>query len=78
MVLILFSIDWFYKKFFSNNLIESFSISQAGGCCHTYVEKGYEFDVGIHYIGEMHYQSLSKTLLDQISDGQIQWEYLSK
>ncbi|RXG71505.1 putative all-trans-retinol 13,14-reductase [Armadillidium vulgare] len=51
---------------------------QAGGCCHTFIDKGYEFDVGIHYIGDMHTQSLSRTLLDQISDGQIQWEYLNK
>jgi len=46
---------------------------QAGGCCHTFIEKGYEFDVGIHYIGEMGHQSLNKTLLDQISEGQIEW-----
>ena len=26
---------------------------QAGGCCHTFIDKGYEFDVGIHYIGEI-------------------------
>ena len=26
---------------------------QAGGCCHSFVDKGYEFDTGIHYIGEM-------------------------
>ena len=34
---------------------------------------GYEFDVGIHYIGEMGKQTLNKTLLDQICDGQIEW-----
>ena len=26
---------------------------QAGGCCHTFIDRGYEFDVGIHYIGEI-------------------------
>jgi hypothetical protein len=25
---------------------------QCGGCCHSFTEKGYEFDTGIHYIGE--------------------------
>ncbi|KAK8400464.1 hypothetical protein O3P69_003254 [Scylla paramamosain] len=50
---------------------------QAGGCCHTYIEKGYEFDVGIHYIGEMNYQSLSKTYVDQITNGQLEWEPMS-
>ena len=46
---------------------------QAGGTCHTFIEKGYEFDVGIHYIGEMNRQTVNKTLLDQISEGQIEW-----
>merc|ERR1711970_1213777 len=46
---------------------------QAGGCCHTFVDKGYEFDVGIHYIGDVGYPTLTKVLLDQISEGQIEW-----
>ena len=46
---------------------------QAGGCCHSFLDKGYEWDVGIHYIGEMGTQTINKTLLDQISDGQIEW-----
>jgi len=46
---------------------------QAGGCCHSFIDKGYEFDVGIHYIGEMGKQTLNKTLLDQICDGQLEW-----
>ena len=35
---------------------------QAGGCCHTYIDKGYEFDVGIHYIGDMGHPTLTKVL----------------
>ena len=35
---------------------------QAGGCCHTYIDKGYEFDVGIHYIGDMGYPTLTKVI----------------
>lgn len=50
--------------------------TQAGGCCHTFIDKNYEFDVGIHYIGEMQYQSISKTYFDQITDGQVEWEPL--
>ena len=46
---------------------------QAGGCCHTFIDKTYEFDVGIHYIGEMGVQTVNKTLLDQVCDGQIEW-----
>ena len=46
---------------------------QAGGCCHSFLEHGYEWDVGIHYIGEMGSQTLNKTLLDQVCEGQIEW-----
>lgn len=46
---------------------------QAGGCCHTFVDKGFEFDVGIHYIGEMAEGSLTRVLVDEISNGGIEW-----
>ena len=39
---------------------------------------GYEWDVGIHYIGEMGKQTLNKTLLDQICEGQIEWAPLDE
>ncbi|XP_070205983.1 all-trans-retinol 13,14-reductase-like [Littorina saxatilis] len=45
---------------------------QAGGCCHTFVEKGYEFDTGIHYIGDMN-NTRSRNLLDQLTGGQLDW-----
>ncbi|KAL8584777.1 hypothetical protein ACOMHN_035696 [Nucella lapillus] len=45
---------------------------QAGGCCHTFVEKGYEFDTGIHYIGDMN-NTRSRMLLDQLTGGQLDW-----
>jgi len=51
---------------------------QAGGCCHTFIDKNYEFDVGIHYIGEMGVQTVNKTLLDQVCDGQIEWAPLEE
>ncbi|XP_074658852.1 all-trans-retinol 13,14-reductase-like [Tubulanus polymorphus] len=50
---------------------------QAGGCCHTYIEKGFEFDVGIHYIGEMTAGTLTDTLMKQITDGQLEWTPLN-
>lgn len=46
---------------------------QAGGCCHTFIEKGYEFDVGIHYIGEVAGNTLTHNYVDQITDGQLEW-----
>uniref|UniRef100_UPI00358FEBBE all-trans-retinol 13,14-reductase isoform X1 n=1 Tax=Myxine glutinosa TaxID=7769 RepID=UPI00358FEBBE len=47
--------------------------SKAGGCCHTYGKKGFEFDVGIHYVGEMQSNAITRLLIDQLTDGQLQW-----
>ncbi|CAL1538385.1 unnamed protein product [Lymnaea stagnalis] len=46
---------------------------QAGGCCHTFVEKGFEFDTGIHYIGNMQDGKVDRVLLDQLTCGQLRW-----
>ncbi|KAB5555277.1 hypothetical protein PHYPO_G00031850 [Pangasianodon hypophthalmus] len=51
---------------------------QAGGCCHTFTEKGFEFDVGLHYIGQLHENSLFKIVMDQITEGQLQFVELDK
>ncbi|XP_056285910.1 inactive all-trans-retinol 13,14-reductase [Pseudoliparis swirei] len=51
---------------------------QAGGCCHTYVEKGFEFDVGLHYIGQVHENSLLRIAFDQISEGQLEFQELQQ
>eukprot|EP00058_Branchiostoma_floridae_P011488 XP_002596976.1 hypothetical protein BRAFLDRAFT_121336 [Branchiostoma floridae] len=61
---------------------------QAGGCCHTYVDKGFEFDVGIHYTGKQNcvrtWQKVLKggtvnqALVQQITEGQLQWAELDK
>ncbi|XP_064613670.1 all-trans-retinol 13,14-reductase-like [Liolophura sinensis] len=47
---------------------------QAGGCCHTFIEKGFEFDVGVHYIGEMRGTTLIKCVTDFVTDGQLVWD----
>ncbi|KAM9267522.1 all-trans-retinol 13,14-reductase-like [Morus bassanus] len=49
---------------------------QAGGCCHTFQEQGNEFDVGIHYVGQMHEGSTLRVALDQLTDGQLCWQRL--
>ncbi|XP_078079080.1 all-trans-retinol 13,14-reductase-like [Mustelus asterias] len=46
---------------------------QAGGCCHTFSENGFEFDVGIHYVGQMHECGLLRVIMDQITEGQLEW-----
>ena len=53
---------------------------RAGGCCHTFICRHLQFDFGIHYVGGMDNRnpSVSKVLLDQISDGQIHWKELDK
>ncbi|KAM6951875.1 inactive all-trans-retinol 13,14-reductase [Aplochiton taeniatus] len=51
---------------------------QAGGCCHTYVEKGFEFDVGLHYIGQLHENSLLRIAFDQITEGQLEFVELDQ
>ncbi|XP_075027500.1 all-trans-retinol 13,14-reductase-like [Calonectris borealis] len=49
---------------------------QAGGCCHTFHERGSEFDVGLHYVGQMHEGSMLRVALDQLTDGQLCWQRL--
>uniref|UniRef100_A0A0B7AWV0 Amine oxidase domain-containing protein n=1 Tax=Arion vulgaris TaxID=1028688 RepID=A0A0B7AWV0_9EUPU len=49
---------------------------QAGGCCHSFLEKGFEFDTGIHYIGGLQDSSVNRILLDQLTCGQLRWAKL--
>jgi len=45
-----------------------------GGFTHVFKRKGYEWDVGIHYIGEMQREtSLLKKLFDYITNGELKW-----
>ncbi|XP_067312753.1 inactive all-trans-retinol 13,14-reductase-like isoform X2 [Pseudorasbora parva] len=46
---------------------------QAGGLCKTFTEKGFQFDCGFHYIGQLHETGLLKIALDVITDGQVQF-----
>ncbi|XP_019825900.2 all-trans-retinol 13,14-reductase isoform X2 [Bos indicus] len=51
--------------------------TKAGGCCHTFGKNGLEFDTGIHYIGRMQEGSFDRFILDQITEGQLDWAALS-
>ncbi|MDP6088731.1 MAG: NAD(P)/FAD-dependent oxidoreductase [Candidatus Marinimicrobia bacterium] len=45
-----------------------------GGWTHTFRRDNYEWDVGIHYIGEVHKPwSAVRRLFDLVSDGQLKW-----
>ena len=46
---------------------------QAGGSCHVFTEKGFEFDIGKHYVGNMNEGTLSHVLADQLTGGKLQW-----
>ena len=57
--------------------------------CHTYIIYieyslctvvslflGFEFDTGIHYVGEMSGNTIPKFLMDQLTEGQLGWSPL--
>eukprot|EP00930_Biecheleria_cincta_P063370 TRINITY_DN48898_c0_g1_i1.p1 TRINITY_DN48898_c0_g1~~TRINITY_DN48898_c0_g1_i1.p1 ORF type:complete len:647 (-),score=91.12 TRINITY_DN48898_c0_g1_i1:83-2002(-) len=48
----------------------------AGGCLHSYTAGGFEWDVGIHYVGEVGGPGIHRALLDQVGRGQIEWKHL--
>ncbi len=46
----------------------------AGGFTHVFKRPGYEWDVGIHYVGDMGKEtSFSRRLSDYITDGNLKW-----
>lgn len=45
----------------------------AGGYTHAYDREGYEWDVGVHYVGEVHKPSTLRRVFDVISEGRLQW-----
>ena len=47
---------------------------KVGGYTHTFRRQNYEWDVGIHYIGQVHKSySVIRKLFDLISDKQLEW-----
>jgi all-trans-retinol 13,14-reductase len=45
-----------------------------GGYTHTFRRKGYEWDVGVHIVGETSQRSLPGRLMHHLGNGEIQWE----
>jgi all-trans-retinol 13,14-reductase len=45
----------------------------AGGYTHSYERNGYEWDVGLHYIGDVGAPTRTRKLFDFLSDGKLQW-----
>jgi all-trans-retinol 13,14-reductase len=47
----------------------------AGGFTHTFTRPGYEWDVGVHYVGDVHRPgTLLRRLFDHLTDGALVWE----
>ena len=46
----------------------------AGGFTHAYEREGYDWDVGVHYIGDMGSpRTLGRRLFDHVTDGELEW-----
>jgi len=45
----------------------------AGGYTHSYERNGYEWDVGVHYIGDVGARTRTRRLFDFLSDGKLDW-----
>jgi all-trans-retinol 13,14-reductase len=47
---------------------------RAGGSLHSFEEKGFEWDSGVHYIGRMGKPyDMTRVILDSATDGQVEW-----
>jgi len=45
-----------------------------GGFTHTFKRKGFEWDVGVHYVGQVQDpKSILRKIFDYVSDGKLQW-----
>jgi all-trans-retinol 13,14-reductase len=45
----------------------------AGGYTHSYERNGYEWDVGVHYIGDVGAKTRTRRMFDYLSDGKLKW-----
>ena len=45
----------------------------AGGYTHSYARAGYEWDVGVHYIGDVGVKTRTRRMFDFLSDGELKW-----
>jgi len=45
----------------------------AGGYTHSYEREGYEWDVGVHYIGDVGTKTRTRRMFDFLSGGKLEW-----
>ncbi|NET48394.1 MAG: NAD(P)/FAD-dependent oxidoreductase [Merismopedia sp. SIO2A8] len=46
----------------------------AGGFTHTFQRKGFHWDPGLHYVGQMQAGSSTRNLFDLVTNQQVQWQ----
>src|SRR5271163_3964917 len=49
-----------------------------GGFTHTFKRKDFEWDVGVHCVGEMGPDEIPGRLMSSLSDGECRWEHMGK
>ncbi len=48
-----------------------------GGFTHVFLRAGYEWDVGLHYIGGVqHPESRTRRMFDHVTDSRLEWEFM--
>jgi all-trans-retinol 13,14-reductase len=46
-----------------------------GGFTHTFTRKGFEWDVGVHYVGQVaNPKAILRKVFDYVTDGKLQWQ----
>ena len=45
----------------------------AGGYTHSYERNGYEWDVGVHYIGDVGAKTRTRRMFDFLTNGKLEW-----
>jgi all-trans-retinol 13,14-reductase len=45
----------------------------AGGATHSYERAGYEWDVGVHYVGDMGARTTVRRMMDFLTQGRLEW-----
>jgi all-trans-retinol 13,14-reductase len=45
----------------------------AGGATHSYERAGYEWDVGVHYVGDMGAKTAVRRMMDFLTEGRLEW-----
>jgi len=52
---------------------------KAGGFTHAFKRKNYDWDVGLHYIGDVHHEGATlRTLFDEITGGRLKWQAMDE